>query len=153
MRSKIKDIDISNTIKNWNEVCHNQKPIEKNLPRANKDNNQLYVNVRWEIVCNDFAKCNLRIDVITAQLRKRVSFWIAYRLWLRQETVASEIVQTPSEKSCWQKRSVLLLTLHQRNEKHRTPAYQTGSRIAQWNTHSCEPEKLLLLTNPPCVNK
>jgi methionyl-tRNA synthetase len=63
---KIEDIEVLNQIQKLEGGLQQAKADQQNLPGKKTDNNQLHVDVRSEIVFDDFAKLDLRIGTITA---------------------------------------------------------------------------------------
>jgi methionyl-tRNA synthetase len=63
---KIEDIEVLNQIEKLERGLQQSKTDQQNLPGKKTDNNQLHVDVRSEIVFDDFAKLDLRIGTITA---------------------------------------------------------------------------------------
>jgi methionyl-tRNA synthetase len=63
---KIEDIEVLNQIEKLDRGLQQSKTDQQNLPSKKTDNNQLHVDVRSEIVFDDFAKMDLRIGTITA---------------------------------------------------------------------------------------
>lgn len=63
---KIEDIEVQNQIQKLERGLQQAKADQQNLPGKKTDNIQLTVDVRSEIVFDDFAKLDLRIGTITA---------------------------------------------------------------------------------------
>jgi methionyl-tRNA synthetase len=63
---KIEDIEVLNQIEKLERGLQQSKTDQQNLTGKKTDNNQLHVDVRSEIVFDDFAKLDLRIGTITA---------------------------------------------------------------------------------------
>lgn len=63
---KIEDTEVSNQIQKLERGLQQAKADQQNLPSKKTDNNQLHVDVRSEIVFDDFAKLDFRIGTITA---------------------------------------------------------------------------------------
>lgn len=63
---KIEDTEVSNQIQKLERGLQQAKADQQNLPGKKTNNNQLGVDVRSEIVFDDFAKLDFRIGTITA---------------------------------------------------------------------------------------